>query len=80
MEANLCAGENVIVVGGGNSAGQAAVFLSRTVNHVHILVRGRGLADTMSDYLVQRIDSRRASPCMPIPRSPASTATISSAR
>ena len=57
MEANLCAGENVIVVGGGNSAGQAAVFLSRTVNHVHILVRGRGLADTMSDYLVQRIDS-----------------------
>jgi thioredoxin reductase (NADPH) len=57
MEAQLCTGEDVIVVGGGNSAGQAAMFLSRTVRHVHILVRGRGLADTMSDYLVQRIAS-----------------------
>ncbi len=57
MEAQLCTGEDVIVVGGGNSAGQAAVFLSRTARHVHILVRGKGLADTMSDYLVQRIDS-----------------------
>lgn len=46
-----------MVVGGGNSAGQAAVFLSRTVNHVHMLVRGDGLAATMSDYLVQRIAS-----------------------
>ena len=55
MEAKLCAGEPVIVVGGGNSAGQAAVFLSRTVAHVHILVRAEGLAATMSDYLVQRI-------------------------
>ncbi|KAB1073645.1 FAD-dependent oxidoreductase [Methylobacterium planeticum] len=57
MEANLCAGEAVIVVGGGNSAGQAAVFLSRTVAHVHILVRAEGLAATMSDYLIQRIAS-----------------------
>ena len=57
MEAQLCGGEEVIVVGGGNSAGQAAVFLSRTVRHVHILVRGEGLAATMSDYLVQRIAS-----------------------
>jgi thioredoxin reductase (NADPH) len=57
MEAQLCAGEEVIVVGGGNSAGQAAVFLSRTVRHVHMLVRAGGLAATMSDYLVQRIDS-----------------------
>jgi thioredoxin reductase (NADPH) len=57
MEAKLCAGEDVIVVGGGNSAGQAAVFLSRTVRHVHILVRANGLAATMSDYLVQRIQS-----------------------
>jgi thioredoxin reductase (NADPH) len=56
MEANLCAGEEVLVVGGGNSAGQAAVFLSRTAGHVHILVRSSGLAATMSDYLVQRID------------------------
>lgn len=56
MEANLCSGEEVIVVGGGNSAGQAAVFLARTAKHVHILVRATGLAATMSDYLVQRID------------------------
>ena len=44
------------MVGGGNSAGQAAVFLSRTAGHVHILVRGDGLAATMSDYLVRRIE------------------------
>ncbi|MET0254487.1 MAG: FAD-dependent oxidoreductase [Luteibacter sp.] len=56
MEATLCSGEEVVVVGGGNSAGQAAVFLARTVAHVHILVRGGGLAATMSDYLVQRIE------------------------
>jgi thioredoxin reductase (NADPH) len=56
MEAQLCSGEEVIVVGGGNSAGQAAVFLSRTTKHVHILVRANGLAATMSDYLIQRID------------------------
>jgi thioredoxin reductase (NADPH) len=57
MEAALCGGEEVSVVGGGNSAGQAAIFLSRSVKHVHILVRGAGLAATMSDYLVQRIES-----------------------
>lgn len=57
MEASLCNGEAVLVVGGGNSAGQAAVFLSRAAAHVHILVRSRGLAETMSDYLVQRIHS-----------------------
>jgi thioredoxin reductase (NADPH) len=56
MEAQLCTGEEVIVVGGGNSAGQAAVFLARTVAHVHILVRSEGLAATMSDYLIQRIE------------------------
>jgi len=55
MEAQLCGGGEVAVVGGGNSAGQAAVFLSRTVRHVHVIVRGPGLAATMSDYLVQRI-------------------------
>lgn len=55
MEAQLCAKSEVIVVGGGNSAGQAAVFLSRTAAHVHVLVRSEGLAATMSDYLVQRI-------------------------
>jgi thioredoxin reductase (NADPH) len=55
MEAHLCTGEEVIVVGGGNSAGQAAMFLTRHAAHVHILVRADGLAATMSDYLVQRI-------------------------
>ena len=55
MEAQLCGGEEVIVVGGGNSAGQAAMFLSRTAAHVHVLVRASSLAATMSDYLVQRI-------------------------
>jgi thioredoxin reductase (NADPH) len=57
MEAQLCGGEPVVVVGGGNSAGQAAMFLARSVAHVHLLVRGAGLAATMSDYLVQRIAS-----------------------
>ena len=56
VEASLCAGSEVVVVGGGNSSGQAAVFLSRSVAHVHVLVRGHGLAETMSDYLLQRID------------------------
>jgi thioredoxin reductase (NADPH) len=55
MEARLCAGEEVALVGGGNSAGQAAVFLSRTVRRVHLLIRGTGLAATMSNYLIQRI-------------------------
>jgi thioredoxin reductase (NADPH) len=57
MESQLCKGEEVAVVGGGNSAGQAAVYLSRTVARVHVLVRATGLAATMSDYLVQRIHS-----------------------
>jgi len=56
MEAQLCGGEDVIVVGGGNSAGQAAVFLAQTARRVHVLVRGNGLADTMSKYLIRRID------------------------
>jgi thioredoxin reductase (NADPH) len=56
MEGGLCAGQEVVVVGGGNSAGQAAVFLSRLVAKVHLLVRGPSLAATMSDYLIQRID------------------------
>jgi len=56
MESLLCTEENIIVVGGGNSAGQAAIFLSRTARHVHMLMRG-GIAATMSDYLVQRIQS-----------------------
>ncbi|HMG47814.1 MAG TPA: FAD-dependent oxidoreductase [Allosphingosinicella sp.] len=54
IEARLCAGEEVALVGGGNSAGQAAVFLAGHVRKVHMLVR-RGLAETMSRYLVDRI-------------------------
>jgi thioredoxin reductase (NADPH) len=57
MEAQLCTAEEVAVIGGGNSAGQAAVFLSRTARQVHVVVRGAGLAATMSDYLVQRIEN-----------------------
>lgn len=56
VEANVCRNEDVIVVGGGNSAGQAAVFLSGTGRHVHVLVRGPGLADSMSRYLIRRIE------------------------
>src|SRR5438128_4758815 len=60
MEAGLCRGEEVIVVGGGNSAGQAAVFLSQTARHVHMLVRSGGLVDTMSRYLIRRIEDNPA--------------------
>jgi len=56
IEAQSCGDEEVIVVGGGNSAGQAAVFLSQTARHVHILIRRGDLADTMSRYLIQRIE------------------------
>jgi thioredoxin reductase (NADPH) len=55
MEAQLCTGEEIIVVGGGNSAGQAAVFLAETVRKVYMLVRGKELSETMSRYLIQRI-------------------------
>jgi thioredoxin reductase (NADPH) len=56
MEAQLCAGEEVIVIGGGNSAGQAAVFLAQNTRGVHMLVRSKSLTDTMSRYLIQRIE------------------------
>ena len=56
MEAQLCGDDEVIVVGGGNSAGQAAVFLAQTANKVHMLVRSGGLAQSMSRYLIQRIE------------------------
>jgi thioredoxin reductase (NADPH) len=55
IEARICAGQEVIVVGGGNSAGQAAVYLSAHAARVHVLVRGGGLKETMSSYLVERI-------------------------
>jgi thioredoxin reductase (NADPH) len=57
MEAQFCHQEEVVVVGGGNSAGQAAVFLSSHVKHVHMMVRSEGLAASMSHYLIQRIDA-----------------------
>ena len=60
MEAQLCRGEEVVVVGGGNSAGQAAVFLAQTAKRVHMLVRSSGLADSMSRYLIRRIEQNPA--------------------
>ncbi|MEM7024288.1 MAG: FAD-dependent oxidoreductase [Pseudomonadota bacterium] len=56
-EAQLCTDQEIVVVGGGNSAGQAAVFLSRHARHVHVLVRGKTLAASMSNYLIERIDA-----------------------
>ncbi|PYO76169.1 MAG: pyridine nucleotide-disulfide oxidoreductase [Gemmatimonadetes bacterium] len=60
MEAQLCTGEEVVVVGAGNSAGQAAVFLAQTARRVHMLIRSAGLADTMSRYLIRRIEDHPA--------------------
>ncbi len=56
LEAQLCEGEEIAIVGGGNSAGQAAVFLSQIAAKVNVLVRGPGLAESMSRYLIQRIE------------------------
>jgi thioredoxin reductase (NADPH) len=55
IESQLCGGEEVAVVGGGNSAGQAAVFMSQTARKVHMLVRSGELSSTMSRYLIQRL-------------------------
>jgi len=57
MEAPLCEGEEVVVVGGGNSAGQAAIFLSGKAKHLYMLVRSGQLAETMSRYLIDRIEN-----------------------
>jgi thioredoxin reductase (NADPH) len=56
MEAQLCTGDEIIVVGGANSAGQAAVFLARTVRKIHLLVRSKDLSASMSRYLIRRIE------------------------
>jgi thioredoxin reductase (NADPH) len=56
LESQLCAGEEVVVVGGGNSAGQAAVFLSQNARKVFVLVRADSLAESMSRYLIRRIE------------------------
>jgi thioredoxin reductase (NADPH) len=55
VEARLCRNEDVALLGGGNSAGQAAVFLASHARHVYVLVRGGGLSATMSRYLIERI-------------------------
>src|SRR3989475_11150411 len=55
IEAKMCAGQEVVLVGGGNSAGQAAVFLAGHASKVWLLVRGAGLAASMSKYLIERI-------------------------
>lgn len=60
IEAQVCRDEEVIVVGGGNSAGQAAVFLAQSAKRVHMLIRADGLADTMSRYLIRRIEESPA--------------------
>lgn len=60
MESQLCEKEDVVVIGGGNSAGQAAVFLSQTSRKVYMLVRSSRLSDTMSRYLIQRIEQNPA--------------------
>ena len=60
MESQLCVGEDVVVVGGGNSAGQAAVYLSGKARKVYMLVRSGKLADTMSRYLIWRIEENPA--------------------
>ena len=56
MESEMCTGAEVVVVGGGNSAGQGAVYLAKHARSVHILIRRDGLAETMSKYLIRRID------------------------
>ena len=60
MEAQLCGGDEVVVVGGGNSAGQAAVFLAQAARRVHLVIRSAGLADSMSRYLIRRIEDHPA--------------------
>jgi len=81
LEAQLCGGEDVIVVGGGNSAGQAALFLCRTSPRVHIVIRGASLESSMSRYLIDRIE---ATPNIALPStsrsSPISTRSKNSAR
>ena len=58
-EARRCAGAEIIIVGGGNSAGQAALFLAGTCRTVHLLIRSKGLAESMSQYLIRRIEEMK---------------------
>lgn len=57
MESRFCRNTEAVVVGGGNSAGQAAMYLCRTAKHVHVIVRGESLASSMSDYLRRRLEA-----------------------
>jgi thioredoxin reductase (NADPH) len=57
MEATMCKNQEVAVIGGGNSAGQAAIFLSGIAKHVHLVIRSKSLAATMSNYLITRIEN-----------------------
>jgi thioredoxin reductase (NADPH) len=57
VEGQLCRDQPVVIVGGGNSAGQAAMFLSTLAKHVYLVVRGPGLSETMSRYLISRIEA-----------------------
>jgi thioredoxin reductase (NADPH) len=65
VEAQLCRGEEVVVVGGGNAAGQAAAFLAESTKHVYVAIRSAGLADTMSRYLIRRIEETPAITLLP---------------
>jgi thioredoxin reductase (NADPH) len=58
MEGKLCRGATVVVVGGGNSAGQAAMFLAETAQKVLLVIRGEGLSASMSSYLSRRVETR----------------------
>jgi thioredoxin reductase (NADPH) len=60
IDVHPCVGQPIVIIGGGNSAGQAAMFLSARASHVHMLIRGPHLSSTMSDYLVQRIHASKA--------------------
>ena len=60
IDVHPCVGQPIVIVGGGNSAGQAAMFLSSHASHVHMLIRGPHLSSTMSDYLVQRIHASKS--------------------
>jgi thioredoxin reductase (NADPH) len=57
IEARLCADQEIVLVGGGNSAGQAAVFLSGHARKIHMVIRGGGLGASMSRYLIERIEA-----------------------
>lgn len=57
MEARFCRSTDAVVIGGGNSAGQAAMYLSRSAGHVHVVVRGKSLASSMSSYLSERLEA-----------------------